>query len=452
MPAKSPHGAESVSRWRHLVGARGRYILATSGWSVVAKVCGAANLFVSVPFVLDGLGIERFGVWATLCAAAAFAGFLDFGFGNGAMNLIASARGRKAPEELSRIVFAAYAALGWVAFWLAVIGAVLWVWLPWNTLLRLSAAYVTEGKAAAAVVLAIVPLSVPLALATRLQLGLGRGERAYRWQALANLLTLGMVVALAGAGAGLPALTAAALGGPLLGQAVNTIDLYRAFRPVGFDPARAALVKAMRTSGLQFFLLQVSAVLAFSVDLPLVTAVLGPDEAARYAIAQRLFSVIPMGLSLLWAPLWPTYRDALAAGHSDWAARTFRRSLLGAVGLAGVCGLVLTTGFEHLSAWWLGAPPAVSTWLLLGFAAWCVVDAAGGAIATFLNAAGCMRPQMIIAVVFVVCCLPLKVWGASTLGATAVIWVTVVLCLLLNLLPLWLLRHRLAAVVRSRTY
>ena len=436
---------------RSLVGSRGRIILQTGAWSAIAKACGAANLFISVPFVLAALGTERFGVWATLCAFTAFTGFLDFGFGNGAMNMIASARGRNALHEIPLIFSAATRALTSTTACLFLTLLPVWWLAPWHHLLHLPPAFAAECRIAVGCVIASILAAVPLGLSTRMQLGLGRGERAYRWQALANLITLGTVIGLARLHASLPLLTAATVAGPLLGPLVNTLQLRRESNGIRahLGGTHSQIIKQLRRSGFQFFILQISAVLAFSTDLPLITGVLGPEQAAPFAIVQRLFSIIPMGLALLWIPLWPLYRNALAAGDIAWTVRTFRLSLLAATGTALVLGSTLVFGFEPLSRIWIGHAVPASLLLLLGFALWCVLDAAGGAIATFLNAAGILRPQLVIALVFAAACLPLKYWAITRFGATAIIWVTACLCLLINLLPLWLLRHRLASKVHG---
>lgn len=436
---------------RSLIGSRGRIILQTGTWSAIAKACGAANLFISVPFVLAALGTERFGVWVTLCAFTAFSGFLDFGFGNGAMNMIASARGRNALHEIPLISAAAARALAGTTTILLLAILPIWLLVPWHRLLSMSPSVAAECRIAVGCVIAATLVAVPLGLSTRMQLGLGRGERAYRWQALANLITLATVIGLARLHASLPLLTAAAVAGPLLGPLVNTLQLQRESRGerTRLDVTHLQIVKQLRRSGFQFFLLQLSAVLAFSTDLPLITGLLGPEQAAPFAIVQRMFSIIPMGLALFWVPLWPLYRNALAAGDDAWAVRTFRQSLLAATVAALMLGSSLVIGFEPLSRLWIGHAVHASLLLLLGFTLWCVLDAAGGAVATFLNAAGILRPQLVIALVFVALCLPLKYWAITRYGAIAVIWVTAGLCLLLNLIPLWLLRHRLAAAVRS---
>ena len=52
----------------HWVGPRGRRILHTGAWSMVAKIAAAANLFLTVPFVLHALGPD--GANLLRCIAA----------------------------------------------------------------------------------------------------------------------------------------------------------------------------------------------------------------------------------------------------------------------------------------------------------------------------------------------------------------------------------------------
>ena len=102
------------------IGERWRRIAHAGSWSLVAKASAVAHLFLSVPFVLTALGPTRFGAWATLVALVSFAGFLDFGVGNGAMNLVAAAYGRGAKGEITTILREAQRALLQIAAWLLI--------------------------------------------------------------------------------------------------------------------------------------------------------------------------------------------------------------------------------------------------------------------------------------------------------------------------------------------
>lgn len=441
------------SRSKSWIGPRGLEIMRSSAWSLIAKAVGAASLFLAIPFVLDALGPEQFGAWATLTSLVTFAGFLDFGLGNGTMNLVASAFGRGELDQVGAVFREGRRTLIQIALTVGVLALIAIPFVPWHELLGLRPELAAASRSSAAVVLFTIVLAIPLNLATRVQLGVGRGDRAFRWQAIGQLLALGAVILLARTRAPLPVLTAAAISVPLIASLGNTLSL---LRDPTFAPAhrehRRDIAARIRKEGLLFFVLQLCAAVAFSFDLPLISSLRGSVDAGHYAIVQRIFSVIPISLALFWTPLWPGYRNALASGHHEWAARTFRRSLVMGTALAAGCGLVLAVAFDPLTTWWLGARPPIHWLLLVGFAVWCVLDAVATATATFLNAAGVMRPQVIVAIAFAGLSLPLKMWCASNLELHSVIWVTVCLSFFVNLLPFWLLRHRLLGAVRTKAY
>ena len=437
---------------RATIGARGKIIIHTGTWSLIAKVAAAANLFIAVPFVLRALGPEEFGAWATLVSLVIFAGFLDFGFGNGTMNLVAAAQGLGNTQEIAAIVHEGQRALTKIAFVLTIVVTLALPWIPWYRLLGLPSTLANQSRWAAAAVLFSITLAVPLKLAARVQRGLGRGGIAFRWQAGGQLATLCIVILLASIGAPLHAITAAAVFTPLLAPIGNTITLLR-------DPAmtrpllrRKDFSNKIRNEGIAFFVLQLAAALAYSADLPLISAMRGPTEAGTYAIVQRLFSVIPLTLGLLWAPLWPIYRNALASGSHAWVARTLRQTTLGAVCFAAVAAMAILIGFDRITSYWLHHGLTVTSFLLAGFALWAVIDAAGNSLSTFLNAASIMRYQLIVAGIFAPLCLLAKFMVLDNLDSTVMPWATAGVYATVSLLPTLLLSRQLLDAAFSKNY
>lgn len=442
--------------WRDFVGARGRTILNTGAWGLVAKLCAAANLLVAVPFVLHALGQERFGAWATLVSLVTFSGFLDFGFGNGTMNLVAAAHGRGEHKAVAEVLHEGWRVLLGIATAIALTIITLLPMLPWNRLLGLPGTEAVESRLAIASVLFSIAVAVPLNLATRVQLGLGRGERAFRWQAAGQILAMLLVIALARLHASLPLLTAAAVGTPLLGAAGNTLTLWRDFPlRTGERPSRMRrreIAQRIRREGVLFFTLQLAAALAFSADLPLVSALRGAADAGTYAIVQRLFSVIPLCLSLAWAPLWPIYRQALAIGDHAWVMRTLRRSTILAIAFAATGALVFALCFSVITDLWIRHPLPVHRALLAGFVLWCIVEAGATALSTLLNAASVMRFQVITALIFATTCFAAKALVLSKVGIEGVPWVTVVAWVTINGIALMLFGRRVFAGIASARY
>ena len=437
------------------VGPRGKRILHTGAWSLIAKACGAANLFVAVPFVLRALGPAQFGAWATLVSLITFAGFLDFGLGNGTMNLVASARGRDSAEEVAVILRQGAKALLKVSLALTIGIAVLLPLIPWYRVLGLAEAMSTTSRLAVAAVLFTVAVAVPLNLANRAQLGLGKGNLTFRWQAAAQLLTLITVILIAKLHPSLPALTLAAVATPLLGSGANTISLWRGTGKLAAPQIYAGadnIAKRIRREGILFFVLQVSAALAYSADLPLISSLVGSAEAGTYAIVQRLFSLVPLTLSLIWVPLWPIYRQALAAEDNRWVVRTLRHSLIVAVGYALVCVMILAFGFDRIVIFWVHQPVPASKALLAGIALWTIVDAAGTALATLFNAASVITYQIITGLTFAVTCFAVKAIAIPIDGITVVPWITLTTYCTIGMLPLIFFGRRIFRKIRATTY
>lgn len=430
-----------------LVGARGRRILHTGVWSMIAKAAAAANLFLTVPFVLDALGASQFGIWATLASLITFAGFLDFGLGNGTMNLVASAHGRGEEGQIDTIVREGRRALILIALLLGAIALVTVPWTPWHRLLGVPEAMSATVRVSVGIVIATIVLAVPLTLATRVQLGMGQGDRAFKWQAIGQALTACLVIVLARADAGLELLVAATVATPLLASIANNVQLSRCVLVA--QPAaqirNPSIAAAIRNEGVLFFILQLAAALAFSADLPLISALRGPEEAGQYAIVQRLFSIIPMALGFVWIPLWPLYRQALAAGDHGWVQRTLRKSLWAALSIATAGALVLTLGFDLITGIWIQQPLHVGGYLVAGFALWCVVDAAGTALAMFLNAASIMRYQVFAATAFAASCVIGKFAALTYAGTWLLPWVTITTFIIMNLIPILLVWPRIIA-------
>jgi O-antigen/teichoic acid export membrane protein len=426
-----------------LVGYRGRRLLNDGAWSGVSKVASAANLLLSVPIVLAALGPARFGIWATVVSLAGFGGFLDFGLGNGAMNLVAGARGRGAEHEIATIVSAARRSLLRIAGLIAAVSAAAVLFVPWARLLHVATVSEQELRLCVAVVAVAVIAGIPLNLSTRVLLGMGEGAVAFRWQAVAQAATLGLVTLLASLRAPLPLLVGAAVIGPLFASTSATAALAKRMVASESNTGLRQLEERIRREGQLFFVLQLAAAIAFGLDLALVTRAAGAEAAGGFAVVQRAFSVVSLSLSLLWVPLWPTYRQALAGGHREWVTRTFRRSLIGAFGYALLAAAVVAGSLLAARHQGVAMVQHAGLGLIIGFAAWTIVDAVGGAISTFFNAASIMRYQVIVATVLAAACLFAKVWTIGRFGPTAAPWTAFVVYVSLNLVPTALLGRRL---------
>lgn len=420
----------------------------------MARAASIANLVLGVPFVLEALGTARFGAWATATAFLFLANFMDLGLGNGTMNLVASAYGRNQPEEATTYLREGTRALVQVGAGFAAVVLLLAPFVPWHIMLGLGPVHAQEALATALIVGLGMALSAPLGLAGRVQLGRSQGQRTYRWQAAGHMLSLSLVVLFSLNRLGLPAITFAAILGPLVASGANSVLLWREMHamPKPRQQDAYALRARIRRDGLTFFVVQVAAALALAGDVPMIAAIQGAEAAAPYALAQRVYSVIPIALGLVLAPLWPIYRQALAAGDYGWAAATLRTTLMTGGTLALLAATAITLGFDRIIGLWVGTAAAPPLLLAAGLGLWCVLESLGASTSTFLNAAGIMRFQVCTATLFAGGCLSVKIFALHEYGAWVLPWATCAIYLATTLVPTFAARRSLMGMAATKSY
>jgi len=202
-----------------------------------------------------------------------------------------------------------------------------------------------------------------------------------------------------------------------------------------FELASWSAIRRLGELACLFFVLQVAVALAYQSDNLIITHLRGPDAVTQYSVPQKLFSVISIGIMTLVGPLWPAYGEAIARGDRRWVKTTLVRSSLGALSLASLTAASMAFFASAIIHYWLGNRIHVDSALLAGLACWAVVDSVGNSIAMFLNGASVIRPQVIIAVVFAICALAVKIGFVRRWGIDAMPWATLLTYVCLTGLP-----------------
>ena len=409
---------------------RNRRAAITGGTAVLARVVQVSTSLITIPLTIHYLGNERFGLWMTISSVLAMANFADFGIGNGVLNTVADAFGKNDFDRIRGAISSGFAVLVAVGFLLLALFASTFAWVSWADVFRVASAQARAEAAPALMVFAFCfALNIPLDLVQRAQLGLQQGFRMNLWQVCGSLAGLGGVIAGIHMHTGLPLLVAALAGAPVAATALNTFHFFVISRP-DLRPRRRFIsrdaISRIVTIGTLFFVLQLVAAVAFSADNFIIARTLGASSVPDYSIPQRMFSLISMMVVMLVTPLWPAYGEAISRGDIPWVRRTLRRSLVLVFGFAAVASITMLLIAHWLLDWWIGpriSPPFV---LLLGLALWTIVDCCGNTIAMFLSGASIMRFQIIVASIFGVTCLAVKVYLTSRYGIVAVPWATLI--------------------------
>lgn len=405
-------------------------ILQSAATALAGRGVSTAVAFVAVPLTVTYLGDERYGLWVTISTLLTWLTLADIGLGNGLVNAVAVADGQGRSDL----------AQGYVAttFWLlVVIAAVLglalglaWPWLDWNAWLNVASEL---GRAelgpALALAAGLALVNLPLAVSGRVLAAYQEGALANYWAAAGSLFSLVGLVIATQTRAGLPALVLGFTGAQTLVAALSALWLFgrhKAWLWPRLSSVRLSQSRRLMQTGIEFFLLQIAALVLFQTDNLVIARFVGPEAVTGYSIAYRLFGTLALLHSLALTPLWPAYAEAAARGDWAWIRRAFGRTLVG--GMALVTAVVIGLGLladPLIRVWTVGAVSASPelVWLM---AAWAWLWAWGNTFAFLLNGLGRIRFQMIVGLILAVVNLTLSILWAQAYGVVGVIGATVV--------------------------
>lgn len=431
---------EARARERH------RRLVLTSLSSALAKVISVATSLISVPLTLHYLGAERYGVWLTISSLTAMLSFADLGLGNGVLNRVAAAYGRGDRQAILQYVSSAFAVLTPIG--LVVLGTLLagGLFQPWSYLFNIRGELARkEVGAAMAAFSACFAVAIPAGVVQRVQMALQQGFVSGLWQCASSLFALAGLLLAIHFRASLPWLVLALLGAPSVAALCNSVlffcgqqpDLAPRFAAV----SRGAVMDIGRT-GFLFFILQAVSAIAYATDTVIVARALGAANVPTYGVPAQLFALIPMLLSMVLAPLWPAYGEAIARRDHAWVRSTLKRSLTLSVGFAATMSLGLLIAAPLILRVWVGHAVSAPFLLLLGLAVWRTIEAASNALAMFLNGANVIRFQVLVATLTGVCALTLKLLFVRVFGVSGPPWAGVIAYALCGALPLYIYIHK----------
>ena len=317
--------------------------------------------------VLPIVGAERFGVLMTVLSLLALLSLADMGIGASLVTSISRALGAGRYDRVRQLQTNGFAVVTGVALLLFVTGIGI-AFSDFGSIVFPSSALVVRNEAthALAVFALLFAVSLPLTLLSKIQLGLQRGHVANHWQIAAALINFSGGSFAALVGLGIPWIIAGMMSGTLICGLANFALHYRgepAMRPRRADISDIRLRKLLRDAGF-YLALQVIFTIAYAADTLIVARQLGAEEAAVYALSERVFSIVAVAVSIITGPLWAAYGEALGGSDPGWAQRTLRLSTR-RIALAALLLSLLLLGLlqpliDLLSSGHLAAPLALA--------------------------------------------------------------------------------------------
>ena len=408
-------------------------------WAMAAKLATMAVSVLSVPLLLQLLGTQSYGTWATLTSLITFISLLDLGAGNSIRNSVASIA--PASEEAVRLEFVGFFQILCGVALIAVLA--LYVLLPQSDL-------TLENRVAAWRLYAPMLLLLPLLLGANVLQGAQASGLQAILQAAGGWGFLAFIALLAWL-AQPPAIVDLALAWSICYTFALLATFALALRILRLPPrglahwSIATLRKGRLRVGIEFFVLQLASLVLYSLGNVLIFRHLGSAEVARYDVLNKIFQVGMSLYTIVIGVMWSEIAKFRASGDAAALARTLRRLAAVAVMFSLGC-LIAAFAAPLIVEQWTRHRIQVTYTEALAVAGLASIQSLAYVGAVFMNAFEKISVQIALGAISILLMIPLSsAFMAAGVGIASV----PLAAMLLTLLPMVVCNLYAVRLVRS---
>jgi O-antigen/teichoic acid export membrane protein len=344
---------------------------------------------------------EEFGLWSLLMSLTGIFAGLDLGFGNALRNKLAQLSAFKGPErEEGRVYFLSifYTFLP-IAVLLSIAMVMLRKFVPWGTLFNsLNVNIIQEGSwlFVAGGVLSLV--NVVFMFNNAGFFGYQESHITAFYGFISRVCILLMVVLFVYLRLPFFFITTMFFVIVLLFSIISFFIFLRRRNWKIVLLRRKVIIRKVKElwgKSAQFTILQVLSVIYVSIDLFLISKLLGLPAVGDYVLVKRIYVLIGCFHFAFLMPIWSAYTEAVTSGDFAWVKNVVRKSALYTV-LAFIAATIIFTIFGKSFVYlWTGKRITnIFLYFLLGLQA--LISAWANCFSVFLNSVGILKGQIFL--------------------------------------------------------
>lgn len=370
--------------------------------------------FLYTPMLLNFLGDEAYGVWATILSIINWVNNCDVGIGNGMRNLLSRELALKNYEKAKKIVSTAIVALFCIAAALLICMLFCSNVINWNQVLN------TRVDATKAINISVIfmCLNFALGICNSVFHALQKSEIVSFENVAIQVLNFIGLLLLKNAQQDRIVLVAILFGVSTLfvhGVAVWYLFVSQKNVAPGKFEFSKHVFKDIISIGLKFFAAQVAAVILFTTDNVLVSVFFGAANVTPFSLADKVFNSGYLCFAAITVPFWSRTTSDFAQKKYDIIRNNFRK--LHFVASLFTCGCIFVAlFFEPLTRLWLKNEVAFSTELVVVMCIYYSIYSFSNVSSTFVNGLGGVNGVMILGIVQAVLNIPLSIVFAEGIG------------------------------------
>lgn len=383
--------------------------------NIIYSLCLAglsmAISFVLYPLLIDLLGVEVYGTWLTIASISNWMIFFEFGLGSGLKNQLGRAISNRNYDKGKELVSTTYIVISIIV--IILFGCFLLARnnIDWQILLN--------SKISNDILATFATIMISGFLVIFILKLLGNVASAFQDPFIEKVISVSisfaaLLTVLFLAWLNVKTLTTLSLWWTIASIAVwilFSVILYRTrYRVVSPDPKlfRKKHLRSLLNLGIQFFIIQISLVVINGTTNFIISHYIGASDVVIYNATYKLFSCAHILYTIIIAPTWPAFIDAIEQKDIFWIKNIIRRMLRIWLYITSFMFLVLLSSPLIFNVW-LGDKVSIPFMLSVLLFMYFTGMTFGGIFNMYVNARGKLKLQMVCWIVLTALYIPMTI-------------------------------------------
>lgn len=408
------------------------------GLSFLFKIGAILSNFMLVSLTINYLGATNYGVWLIITSFVGWFTFFDVGLGHGLRNKFAEAKAKEDTNLVKAYVSAAYFTLALISVVLIILFFIANFFIDWTQIFNTDVGLKNKLSLLMLIIFSFFAIQLVFKLITTIY----TADQKPSIVVLVNFLT--QIISLTAVWLLLEFSKSSLF---LFGFIYSSIPIIIllcfnifSFKTVfkDFKPSiklwKKKYVKDIFGLGLNFFVIQIAAVVLYTTDNLIITHLFSPKEVVPYNLAFKYFSIVSMAFSIIVTPYWSAITDAFAKEDYNWIKKSMKTLMKISLIFTLVLLFMLFVS-NHFYVFWVGKEILISFQLSFFMAIFVMLTLFIQPFTFFINGTGKIKIQLFLGVIMAALNIPLSIILVRyyEFGVSGVILATI-LCSLFGLI------------------
>ena len=377
-----------------------------------------------VPLLIKTLDVENYGVWLTLTTMISWLAFFDVGLGHGMRNKVAESLAKNDIQKTKEYVSTTYVLMSLIAFSIIIFSFTVIPFLNWNYLLNAKSIDSGMLTALAIWVFVLFIVQLVLKLITSLLFALQKPAQTSLVTFLSQFVGLAVVWVMSYFPDRFTLLDYGVVISvcPLIVFIVYSLIFFSWHKDIApsFSCFKKSMCKDVANLGIQFFLIQLTAIFLFQSNSFILAQVIDSSSVVDYNVAYKYLSLPLTAFTIMVTPIWSATTDAYVKGDIEWINKTMNRltRFFYLFSLGVVLLIVLTPISYHI---WVHDTLKVNWLLMMLMGLYQILSMRTSYLCAIINGIGKVRLQFVFTLVESIVHLPLAFLLAKQFGITGVV-------------------------------